>query len=1148
MVVTPSFIHLRLHSDYSLLESTLKLKAIIEHVTEEKMPAVAVTDHNNLFGALEFSQFATKKGVQPIIGVDLLIERPTFADSKSLEKEYDTLVLLVKNQQGYQNLIKLVSQAHLDVDPSQPPHITFQQLEKYHAGLICLSASIKGAISKLINEDHLDAAEHYIDQLKSLFGDRFYLELTRQGSAEEVKAEPKLLDFAIKKSLPIVATNPTYFSTPSMHEAHTVLMSIADGTYIASEDKRVVSPESYFKSADQMHQLFEDLPEALTNTVQIAKRCAFHVETADPMLPHFESPSGLSEAEEMRKQCYEGLEIRLENQVYTDTHTAAEKDKLKTTYEDRLEHELKIINQMGFDGYFLIVADFIQWAKKQNIPVGPGRGSGAGSLAAWSLTITDIDPIRFNLLFERFLNPERVSMPDFDIDFCQDRRDEVIQYVKEKYGGDQVAQIITFGKLQARAVVRDVGRVLQMPYGQVDRICKMIPNNPADPVTLQEALDKDPVLRRMAKNEPEVQKLLATALKLEGLYRHASTHAAGIIIGDRPLSDVIPLYRDPKSDMAVTQFSFKLVEQAGLVKFDFLGLKTLSIIEKAADFVRKKENPNFNISQLPLDDAKTYEMLKNVQTMGVFQLESAGMRDVLQKLAPDRFEEITTLVALYRPGPMDDIPRYLACKHGHEEIHIPDPMIRDILESSFGVMVYQEQVMQIAQKMGGYSLGAADLLRRAMGKKIKSEMDAQREIFVAGAIKNKVSAEVANQVFDQMAKFAGYGFNKSHSAPYALLAYQTAYLKANYPVEFMTALMTYDHANTDKLTIYRQECQSMGIEVLPPCINHSEVMFSVEGDKIRYALAAIKGVGEQAVDELVTNRATDGPFKSIWDFASRLSGKVMNKRLIEKLIMAGGFDAIEPNRRLLFDNLETILEYATTQRNAREKKTASLFASQSTSVPVPDLSLTKPWDQTEKLHNEHEALGLYLSSHPVQSFRSLFLNALTSQDIKNSTDKIIQLLGVVMAKQVRTGKNGKKFAFLTLTDEFGTFEPALFGDAFYQNADSIEPGMLVKLSAKVRASDGGANRLIVESISDVTQSEIKPLQKIQITCGEDTDWQALKESLVPYVDEENGLDPELIITTSSNAYRGKLGLKIKAQAEDLERIRNLIGIKNLVMH
>ena len=1138
------FIHLRAHSDYSLLESTLKLKKIIELTKEEKMPAVAVTDHNNLFGALEFSQLAIKQGIQPIIGAELLVKRPTSLKDTATPQHFDTLVLLAQSEQGYKNLIKLVSQAHLDVAINEVPHVTFEQLKTYHAGLICLSASTKGAITRLINEGNLKEAESYIDLLKEIFADQFYLELTRQGYLEEVKAEPFILEQAQKKSIPIVATNPYYFLTPSMHEAHTVLMCISDGTYIHSEDKRTVSPESYFKSQSQMTLLFEDLPEALENTALIAQKCAFHVQTADPMLPRFESSSGLPEPDEMRRQCFEGLKIRLETLVFTDTHTPEEKSEIKKSYEDRLEHELKIINQMGFDGYFLIVADFIQWAKKQKIPVGPGRGSGAGSLAAWSLTITDIDPIRFNLLFERFLNPERVSMPDFDIDFCQDRRDEVIQYVKEKYGANQVAQIITFGKLQARAVVRDVGRVLQMPYGQVDRLCKMIPNNPADPLTLQEVLDKDPVLRRLAKNEPDVQKLLATALKLEGLYRHASSHAAGLIIGDRNLSDVIPLYRDPKSDMAVTQFSFKLVEQAGLVKFDFLGLKTLSIIEKAADFIREKHDKNFEISLLPLDDPKTYKLLQSIQTTGVFQLESTGMRDVLQKLAPDRFEEITTLVALYRPGPMDDIPRYLACKHGHEEIHIPHPMLQEILESSFGVMVYQEQVMQIAQKMGGYSMGAADLLRRAMGKKIKSEMDAQREIFVKGAIANKVSEEVANQVFDQMAKFAGYGFNKSHSAPYALLAYQTAYLKANYPVEFMTALMTYDHANTDKLTLYRQECQAMGIDILPPSVNHSDVMFSVEGDKMRYALAAIKGVGEHAVDELVTNRAVEGPFKSIWDFASRLSGKVMNKRLIEKLIMAGGFDEIEPNRKLLFDNLDTLLEYAATQRQAKEKQKISLFASSETSIQKPTLTPVKAWDQIEKLQNEHEALGLYLSSHPIQSYRSLFPHASTSQNIESRVDQTIQLLGVVTAKQSRTGKNGKKFAFLTLTDEFGTFEAALFGEKFREYADLIEAGMLVKIAAKVRSSDGGQNRLILESLTDITKTSAQTVKHIEINCQEETDWQKLKE-IFSLLESNTGTEPRIIIQAPDNGYECHLGIKVDAQSEQLEDIRQVSGVVSL---
>jgi DNA polymerase-3 subunit alpha len=1135
------FIHLRVHSDYSLLQSTLKLKEIIGLTQEEEMPAVAVTDLGNLFGALEFSQMASKANIQPIIGTELLIKRPRTGQIETEKNIYDTLVLLVQNDVGYKHLIKLVSHSHLSVKEQEEPHITLEQLEKHNQGLICLTASVQGALTKLFLSDNKADARAYITQLKALFPNRLYIELSRQGLTEEVEAEPFLLELALEHNLPIVATNPTFFANKAMHEAHTVLMCISDGTYISSEEKRLVSPESYFKSEDQMKQLFADLPEALENSTHIAQRCAFQVTPSPPMLPRYDSPSGLSEAEEMAKQCREGLNKRLENQIFRPGHSEDEKKRIRKPYDDRLVHELKIINQMGFDGYFLIVADFIKWAKSKNIPVGPGRGSGAGSIAAWALTITDIDPIRFNLLFERFLNPERISMPDFDIDFCQDRRDEVIQYVKNKYGLDKVAQIITFGKLQARAVVRDVGRVLQMPYGQVDRLCKMIPNNPADPITLPEALDKDPVLRRQAKNEPEVQRLLSIAIKLEGLYRHASTHAAGIIIGDRKLDEVIPLYRDPKSDMPVTQFSFKLVEQAGLVKFDFLGLKTLSIIEHAAQLVRQTYHPNFNISSIPFDDIKTFDLLKRVETTGVFQLESSGMRDVLKKLAPDQFEEITTLVALYRPGPMDDIPRYLACKHGEEEITYAHPMLKEILETSFGVMVYQEQVMQIAQKMGGYSMGSADLLRRAMGKKIKSEMDAQRALFVEGALKNGIQKEVANQIFDQMAKFAGYGFNKSHSAPYALLAYQTAYLKANYPVEFMASLMTYDLSNTDKLNLYRQELQKMGIAVLPPDVNHSKTLFSVENGALRYALAAIRNVGEHAMEELVEERHRNGPFESIWDFAERLSSKVINKRLLEKLIMAGAFDGLFSNRKALLDSLEEILNYGTNYRAHKNNSQKSLFG-KNLIEQVPKITENAPWSETEKLSYEFEALGLYLSSHPVKTYMNHHKSCITSADLVDNIGKTVRLLGVISHVQTRIGKTGKKFAFISLTDEQGTYEVAVFGDKLYENQNLIEIGKVVEVTVEVRDNNGESPRLILISLQDVSIQKKNLPHKLTLVCQPTVEWDILFNHIKELINSEEGVPLVVSIIGEKNEILIETGEKIWPKQEVINCVLGLDGV------
>ncbi|CAG0904864.1 unnamed protein product, partial [Cyprideis torosa] len=759
--------------------------------------------------------------------------------------------------------------------------------------------------------------------------------------------EPALIDLAYKHDIPLVATNDAYFASPEMHEAHDALLCIAEGRYITEDDRRKVTKEHHFKTPDEMIELFQDIPEAIQNTVLIAQRCSFILKAIDPLLPPFETESGRNEIEELVEQVKEGLQWRLDNFV---NHADPQ------AYWERMEFELDVIKGMGFPGYFLICSDFIKWAKDHDIPVGPGRGSGAGSVVAWALKITDLDPLQFNLLFERFLNPERVSMPDFDVDFCQDRRGEVINYVQEKYGRDRVAQIITFGKLQARAVVRDVGRVLQMPYGLVDRIAKMIPNNPAQPTTLQEALDADPDFRLEIKKDETSQKLIDIALKLEGLFRHASTHAAGLVIGDRPLHELVPLYRDPRSDMPVTQFNMKYVEQAGLVKFDFLGLKTLTVVQKAVKFIKETTGKEYDILKIELDDKKSYDLMSSGISTGVFQLESTGMKDVLRKMKPSRFEDIIALVSLYRPGPMDNIPKYISIKDGHEEPDYLHPKLKPILEETFGIMIYQEQVMQAAQLLAGYTLGGADLLRRAMGKKIKAEMDLERQKFIDGSAEhNHVPAEQASVIFEQINKFAGYGFNKSHAAAYALIAYQTAWLKANYPVEFMAASMTLDAGNTDKLSVFKQELDRMGVELLPPDINKSDVMFTVEDGKIRYALAALKGVGEGAMEKLLEERRANGSYKDMADFIGRLDTKVMNKRQFDGLVCAGAFDCFNPNRAELYGNIEMLLRHAHSLTEERESGQSSLFGGEAVGSEMPNYAPTEPWDQLEKLANEFGA-------------------------------------------------------------------------------------------------------------------------------------------------------------------------------------------------
>ncbi|HEY4983385.1 MAG TPA: DNA polymerase III subunit alpha, partial [Pseudolabrys sp.] len=832
------FVHLHVHSSYSLLEGALTIARLAELAKADKQAALALTDTDNMFGALEFSEKLASSGIQPIVGCALAID---FGDTDhgarngNAQPERVRIVLLAARDAGYRSLMRLSSRAFLDSPSNEPPRLKLEWLAGETDGIIALTGGPGGPLDSAIAAGQSHLAGTRLDALARLFGDRLYVELQRHGTANERMTEPVLIDLAYGKNIPLVATNEPFFASVTDYEAHDALICIAEGRLLSESDRRQLTPEHRFKTRAEMRDLFADLPEALSNTVEIAERCAFRPRIHQPILPRFsvgDSGSVIDESEELRKRAEEGLTLRLITAGVAPGHTPDE-------YRERLDFELGVIAGMKYPGYFLIVADFIQWAKAKGIPVGPGRGSGAGSLVSYALTITDLDPIRFGLLFERFLNPERVSMPDFDIDFCQDRRDEVIRYVQKRYGRDQVAQIITFGTLQARGVLRDVGRVLQMPYGQVDKLCKLVPQNPANPVTLSRAIEDEPRLQAERDGDPVVKRAFDIARKLEGLTRHASTHAAGIVIGDRALSELVPLYRDPKSDMPVTQFNMKWVEQAGLVKFDFLGLKTLTVLQTAVALV-KRRGIEIDLTAIPLDDNKTYDLLARAEAVGVFQLESAGMRRALLDMRPDRFEDIIALVALYRPGPMANIPTYCARKHGMERPDYIHPKLEPILKETFGVIIYQEQVMQAAQILAGFSLGEADLLRRAMGKKIRKEMQAQRERFVSGSVERGVERHQADAIFDLLERFAEYGFNKSHAAAYALVAYQTAYMKANFPVEFLAATMTLDIGNTDKLAEFRAEAERLGIKVDPPSINRSDVAFEVDGNTIIYALAALK--------------------------------------------------------------------------------------------------------------------------------------------------------------------------------------------------------------------------------------------------------------------------------------------------------------------
>jgi DNA polymerase-3 subunit alpha len=1092
------FVHLKVRSAYSLTEGANKVDKIVALAKENAMPAVAVTDRNNLFGALEFSQYASNNGIQPIVGVDIAIRRAEDGGIATANKlpSVDWLTLLAQSEAGYLNLMRLVSRAHLEFKVGSLSCLPLDDLDGYTDGLLALTGTPGSALGRLLGAGQVPAVEHLLERLQRLFDGRLYLELQRHHEDSERRIETPFIDLAYAKGLPLVATNDVHFPKPAMYGAHDVLLCIEQGAHIDDPNRRRLTPEHYFKSAQEMRALFADVPEACDNTLVVAQRCAYMPTPRKPILPSYTKLEGRSEGEALRSLARTGLE-----ELHGRGRLASEIDFRK--YEERLVYELDMIEKMGFAGYFLIVADFIQWAKDNGVPVGPGRGSGAGSLVAWSLKITDLDPLRWGLLFERFLNPERVSMPDFDIDFCQDKRDRVIRYVRDEYGHDRVAAIITFGKLQARAVLRDVGRVLGMPYGQVDRICKLVPNNPANPVTLAKALETEQLLKDQYEADEEIKRLIDLALQLEGLYRNASTHAAGVVIGDRPLHELVPLFRDTdnKDSLPATQFNMKWVEPAGLVKFDFLGLKTLTVIEKACDLIGRDR---IDIPKLPLDDKKTFELLARGDGSGVFQLEGNGMRDVLRKMKPDRFEDIIAVVALYRPGPMENIPSYIKRKHGEEAPDYLHPLLEGILKETYGIMIYQEQVMQIAQVLSGYTLGGADLLRRAMGKKIKAEMDAQRASFIEGAEKNGVKKDKASSIFDQVDKFAGYGFNKSHAAAYALVCYQTAYLKANHPVEFFAATMTLDMGNVEKLNGYRRDLDKLGVQLLPPDVTRSSAEFTVEvsadGKKaIRYALAAIKGVGREAMARLAAEREENGPFKDLFDFAERLDQRVLNKRLVESLVKAGAFDTLNKNRAQTFGAIEALLRHSQATHESRGSSQNNLFGDD-TAQRRPQLPKVPDWAPMERLQQEFSAIGFYLSSHPLAAYdRSLQrLGVVRAAELPallaRGTPGRIKLAGTVIDRTERVSAKGNRFAFVQCSDQSGAFELTCFSEILSSKRNLLEAGQAILVSADGRL-DGEQVKLMAQSVEKLEDAVANSAAGLRIAISDPGAVEALRKTL-----------------------------------------------------
>ena len=1136
------FVPLRVLSSYSLLEGAIDPKAAVKLARERGFPAIAIADRNGLYSAMAFAGAAREAGIQPIIGVTLGVRR-------SLDGPIDWLALYTQDEAGWLNLCHLVSIAHLERPLELEPHVTLEDLAGHTQGLIALTAAGEGALVRLLAEGREESANAYCAQLEALFPNRLYIEIARRGEAAEDAAEDALIELAYARDLPLVATNPAAYGDPQFHAAHDAMLCIANATHLDAAERPRSSAQAWVKSAPMMQELFGDLPEAIANTLVIAQRCAYVPPRRSALLPSL-AGDGAGEAEMLIADARIGLEARLApyGEMAEDS---------RQTYFDRLDFEANVINTMGFAGYFLIVADFIKWAKDNDIPVGPGRGSGAGSVVAWALTITDLDPLRLGLLFERFLNPERVSMPDFDIDFCETRRGEVIRYVQNKYGQDHVAQIITFGKLKARAVLRDTGRILQMSYGQVDRLCKLIPNHPTDPWTLPRALNGVAELKRAYDEDDEVKRLIDLAVQLEGLPRNSSTHAAGVVIGDRPLAQLVPLYRDPRSDMPVTQFDMKYVEDTGLIKFDFLGLKTLSVLKKATELMRKREI-DIDLSLLAWDDTQVYELLQSGDTVGVFQLESEGMRRTLAAVKPSSFGDIIALVALYRPGPMDNIPLFGRRKNGAETISYPHPKLEEILAETYGVFVYQEQVMQAAQLLAGYSLGEADLLRRAMGKKDQKEMDAQRARFIAGCAENSVIAEVkAGELFDLIDKFAGYGFNKSHAAAYALLAYQTAWLKTHYPHEFYAASMCFDMHQSEKLAIYVDDMRRRGITLAGPDINRSEAEFTVErtddGYQVRYALAGIRNVGEKAMDAIHAEREASGWFESLEDLFRRAPQGSMNRRQLEGLAGAGAFDVLDPNRARVMANAEMLLAVADEAARSRSSGQGGLFGGEDHAAPALRLIDAEPWSKAEQMAKERENFGFYFATHPVEQWRAV-ASANGARTFASLMESGVpgggraQAMMAAMVESVNRGKTrrGGDFIRADFSDSSGQFSAACFEETLVEPMlQWAKDGTCLLLTVELDApSPDEPPRVTVRSARplDEVKSAASMVLKLDVLRAEA--FSDLAQMLVGGADSRGEVVARLR-TGQGEDQLVRLGRDFQLDSELAERLANVAGIANV---
>jgi len=1140
-----NFVHLHVHTQYSLLDGACRIPELIETANEYLMPAVAITDHGNMFGAIDFYTQAMEKGIKPIIGCELYIAPKSRFEKNShgIQDASYHLTVLVKDEQGYKNLINLVTKGYLE-GFYYKPRVDKELLSQYSRGLIGLSGCLKSELSYLLSIGQIKSALSILDEFRNIFGkDNFYIELQNQNIKEQDKINKLALECAKELNIPVVATNDVHYLRKEEAFAHEILLCIQTQTHIQDPNHMCFgSDEFYFKSPEEMEKNFAELPEAISNTISITERCNLELEFNKIHLPHFNPPDGKSKFEFLKELCEEGLSKR---------YPQPSEEVLK-----RLEHELKIIKESGFVGYFLIVWDFVQYAKSKNIPVGPGRGSAAGSLVSYLLGITDIDPLKYGLLFERFLNPERISMPDMDIDFCYERRQEVIDYVINKYGKDNVAQIITFGTMMARAVVRDVGRALNIPYGEVDKIAKLIPHDPN--IGLREALRVEPQLDYLYKNDPQVKKLIDIALSLEGLTRHVSTHAAGVVIAEKPLIEYIPLCKMGEDNQIVTGYAMEALEKIGLLKMDFLGLRTLTVIEETLKIIQRSRNLNLDIKEIPLDDQKTFRMLQRGETMGVFQLESMGMRELLKKLKPEKFEDIIAILALYRPGPLGTgmIEDFIKRRRGEIPVVYDHKRLEPILKETYGIILYQEQVMQIASEIGGFSMAQADMLRRAMSKKNPEIMDKARKSFVEGASRNGIKPDLANKIFNQIEYFAGYGFNKSHSAAYALISYRTAYLKANFAPEFMTALLTNERDNTDKIVQYINECLRLNIKVLPPDINESFANFTlVSPDTIRFGLTAIKNVGQTAVEEIIRVRKEGGPFKSLYDFCERVDLRTVNRKVIESMIKCGVFDRFGLKRAQLMAILDDAIEVASSLQKDRVLKQTTFFDSFDTSSfyrgykPIPNI---KEWPETQLLNFERELLGFYITGHPLTKFEEIIktYSNLCITDLGSLKDgSEIFLCGIITeVKKTTTRKDNELMAILKIEDMHGDIEAIVFPDIYKKFEKFIHENNCIFLHGRLSLHEESP-RIILQELFPLEETKRRFTKAIIIRIEK-----GLFEE--KYLDELRDLflsnpGKTRVIFEFNDAFTGKtrlnLGKDFKIDLNDylIQRIEEIFGKENI---